>query len=190
MIDREVTVMKYSLIVLLIVPSTIAQATSLKYRNIFLGDSSNNAVDELLDNYLPGFSSSVQGTGISGLDSASSPSGKVNWFLYNKPSSFDGNQTLRVDRNIPTGSGTSGNVYNDIWANCTTNPGNAGFEWCLNGQITNNASTISTAQNIATAGNAFKTLTGVPTYATTGTSGTGSSCTVTMSETPNRSFNV
>lgn len=104
---------------------------------------------------LPGLSSSVEGIGVPGLDHA-------HWFIYNAPSSLDTINTLRVDRSPSYTGGTSGDVYDAIWGNCSIGSGVANFEWCGLFQLNNFA---TGGQNVALAAYATKNSGAGPTFA-------------------------
>ncbi|MDP4023028.1 hypothetical protein Q8W71_10365 [Methylobacterium sp. NEAU 140] len=90
----------------------------------------------------PGYSNSVANSGIPGIEN-----GHV--FLYNAPPAWDPAQTLRVERRIGTGSGNPGWTYNALYATCTTNAQNKGYEWCGTFESHNTAHLSTGAQNVA-----------------------------------------
>jgi hypothetical protein len=121
----------------------------------------------------PGLSSSVQGTGVPGLDG-----GK--WFIYNAASDYGVQQSIfRVDRRDTTGSGGAVGNSNTIWAYNTTNPANARSEWTISGEM-HNTSNQATAGQVAVTGTVFKEISTI-TNATTAASGDGATVTVTFS---------
>jgi hypothetical protein len=120
----------------------------------------------------PGLSAGVQGGTIAGLDNG-------RWFLYTN-GAFNQWPTLRIDRHVDSGTGINGNTYQGLWAYCTTNTFNLGYEWCGTFQAENNSysSTIAGSQNVAVNGSMTKKQ---PTaYATTGASGDGTTATLTF----------
>ena len=95
-------------------------------------------------------SSNVEGTGIAGIDNGY-------WFLFNQPSTFNANPTLRVDRRITNGSGISGNTYKALWVyDLATSTTNQGYEWAITGELHNKTPQTTGAQNVAVNGTAFK----------------------------------
>jgi hypothetical protein len=100
----------------------------------------------------PGYSNSVADSGISGLLNG-------HLLLFNAPPSWDPSQVLRVDRRISKGSGTSGYTYNALYATCTTNGQNAGFEWCGTFESHNTARSSTGAQNVAINGTMWRDAT-------------------------------
>jgi hypothetical protein len=123
---------------------------------------------------LPGLSASVEGTGVPGLDGA-------RWFIWNHQSIYDGQPTFRVDRHVDSGSGSFGNTYKGIWAFGSTNPGNAGFEWTITGELNHYANASTAAENVAVNGTIHRNVPLAWASATTGASGTGTTATVTFS---------
>lgn len=128
---------------------------------------------------IPGLSANVQGIGVPGLDSATSPSGMSHFFFWNSPSSFDGQETVRIDRHMNSGSGIAGGyVYKGLSVLSTNNPGDQGFEWAIVGEMDSTANIATGAQNVAINATLRKLI---PSNrpATTGASGTGTVATVT-----------
>lgn len=128
----------------------------------------------------PGLSSSVQGTGIPGLDGGS-------WNITRNNTTFwDGTPSLTVKRLSKYGSaattGVPGTSYPwaTIFAYTETNPGNIGYEWSLVGWNNHSANASTGAEAVGANGTVVKQAWGVA-YTTTGASGTGSSATVTFS---------
>jgi hypothetical protein len=102
----------------------------------------------------PGFSRSVQGSGVPGIDGGHA-------FLWNRPSGFDALSTLRVDRHVPEGSGEPGHTYKALWALGSSGPHNAGYEWTITGELHNRSLASTGAQNVAVNGTVFKEANGL-----------------------------
>lgn len=104
--------------------------------------------NSIVSTQLPGLSSSVQSTGIPGLDG-----GK--WMIWENGAWEDG-PALRVDRHMNSGTGLTAHTYKGIWANCSTNASNVGYEWCGTFQLSNTALATTASQNVALNATAFK----------------------------------
>jgi hypothetical protein len=127
----------------------------------------------------PGLSSSVQGTGIPGLDGGS-------WNITRNNTTFwDGTPSLTVKRLSKYGSaattGVPGTSYPwaTIFAYTETNPGNIGYEWSLVGWNNHSANASTGAEAVGANGTVVKQGWGVN-YTTTTASGNGVNATVTF----------
>jgi hypothetical protein len=135
-----------------------------------LADSMTNSP---ISTVIPNASASVEGSGVPGIDGG-------HWFIWNGPASFDSAQTLRIDRNVRSGTGTSGATYKSLWVNdWNQSTTNAGYEWGFTSEEHNFANAQTGAQNVASAGYMFKEIP-TNTVATTGASGTGLVATITF----------
>ena len=97
----------------------------------------------------PGYSASVQGTGIPGIEN-----GRL--MLWNAPKGWDPATTLRVDRHVAAGSGEAGHTYKALWVNCSAAGESAGYEWCGTAELANSTPGETGAQNVALNATAFK----------------------------------
>lgn len=94
----------------------------------------------------PGLSTSVQGTGISGLDGG-------HWMIWNSQTgaTFDNDANLRLDRNMSPSvvAGVSGNTYATLQINGTAGANNQGYEWPLTVVLYNYSKVSLGSQNVA-----------------------------------------
>lgn len=151
----------------------VTTSVSLPPSSITASMLASGAAASNLSTMLPGLSASQQGTGVPGLNG--------HWFIWNKPASFDGTSTLRLDRHIDSGSGSSGGtVYSTLLVKGSTNPSDAGFNYNISSEFHNTANASTSAENVANAATIWKDIP-TNTVPTTGASGTGSTATVTFS---------
>lgn len=108
------------------------------------------------------FTTSVQGTGLSGIDGNQ-------FFIFNEYTTAPGGAdhpageiaVMRVQRSANYTGGTAGNVETGLWVPVTVSAGVANYEWAILAQLTNNA---TAGENVAVYGQAIRASTG-PTWA-------------------------
>jgi hypothetical protein len=152
---------------------SVTNTLSLPSASITASMLATGAAAANLSTMLPNLSASVEGTGVPGLDGG-------HWFIWNKPNTYDGTENLRVTRNMPNGSGSSGGTYKSIWGTSSGNPSNLGYEWTIVGEQTHYANVSTGAQNVAVNGTIHRNVPLTWASATTGASGDGTTATITF----------
>lgn len=129
----------------------------------------------MLGQYLPGFSASVAGTGIAGMD------GTPGWFIYQRPSTYTLEAAFRAQRLVPSSAiGVPGNTTKAVWGLTSTSTNQQNYEWAVVGQVENYTAASTGAEHVGVNGTIFKRPTGVGTGEATKSWGGNFNCIDTM----------